>query len=216
MTTAGFVRLPDDAANTGKKVRTRTRVVGSDTVHEHYFVPVYWEDILGLYYGHSGVLTVLSSAHSSILGFVYLQNPVGSGVDAYLRQVRFQASPIDATVFDSAPRVTLERFTFTGTASGAQVTPAKRDSADATNTIKLRTAGTDMTITAGNIIKGFIVPCVMTAVGVGVPTEVVWEPSSQEGEVVVKPGEGLILRQADAGTTSDTRIVIADFTWLEV
>jgi hypothetical protein len=30
--------MPDDAANTGKKVRTQTRTVGANTVHEHYVI----------------------------------------------------------------------------------------------------------------------------------------------------------------------------------
>lgn len=37
---ASFVQLPDDSINLGKKVRTNTRVVGADTVHEHYFLLV--------------------------------------------------------------------------------------------------------------------------------------------------------------------------------
>lgn len=35
-----FIQLPDDTGNTGKKVRTVTRVTGSDTVHEHVFLVV--------------------------------------------------------------------------------------------------------------------------------------------------------------------------------
>jgi hypothetical protein len=31
-----FVQMPDDAANTGKKIRTQTRSVDGSTVHEHY------------------------------------------------------------------------------------------------------------------------------------------------------------------------------------
>ena len=31
-----YVQLPDDSANTGKKVRTNSRTVGADSVHEHY------------------------------------------------------------------------------------------------------------------------------------------------------------------------------------
>lgn len=34
------VQLPDDSANTGPKIRTQTRVVGANTVHEHYFYQV--------------------------------------------------------------------------------------------------------------------------------------------------------------------------------
>jgi hypothetical protein len=33
-----FVVLPTDALNSGKKVRTQTRVVNAETVHEHYSI----------------------------------------------------------------------------------------------------------------------------------------------------------------------------------
>src|SRR3990167_9423305 len=33
-----FVILPDDTSNTGKLVRTNTRVVGGSTVHEHFMI----------------------------------------------------------------------------------------------------------------------------------------------------------------------------------
>jgi hypothetical protein len=33
-----FVQLPDDTNNLGKKVRSNTRTVGLNTVHEHYFI----------------------------------------------------------------------------------------------------------------------------------------------------------------------------------
>ena len=33
-----IIQLPDDASNTGKKVRTQTRIVGANTVHEHYTI----------------------------------------------------------------------------------------------------------------------------------------------------------------------------------
>ena len=36
---ASYVQLPSDASNSGKKNRTQTRAVGSDTVHEHFVVP---------------------------------------------------------------------------------------------------------------------------------------------------------------------------------
>lgn len=35
---ASYVQLPDDSLNTGKKVRTNTRTVGPDTVHEHFWI----------------------------------------------------------------------------------------------------------------------------------------------------------------------------------
>lgn len=35
---ANYIRLPDDTLLTGKKVRTNDRVVGADTVHEHFMI----------------------------------------------------------------------------------------------------------------------------------------------------------------------------------
>ena len=34
--TESYIQLPDDSANTGKKVRSQSRTVGANTVHEHY------------------------------------------------------------------------------------------------------------------------------------------------------------------------------------
>ena len=34
-----YVQLPSDGSNTGKLNRTQTKVVGSNTVHEHFMVP---------------------------------------------------------------------------------------------------------------------------------------------------------------------------------
>ncbi|HKS16986.1 MAG TPA: hypothetical protein VJU16_06720, partial [Planctomycetota bacterium] len=73
---AAFVRLPDDASNTGKKVRTQSRVIGSDTVHEHFFIPTMKAEILGVYRWALDQQTVQASAQNGTsTGFFWAHVP---------------------------------------------------------------------------------------------------------------------------------------------
>ena len=62
---AAFAQLPTDSGNTGKKMRTQTRVIGADTVHEHFFIESSTRDMLGSYVAHSGVFTIQATAQTS-------------------------------------------------------------------------------------------------------------------------------------------------------
>ena len=212
---ADKIQLPSDAGNTGKKVRTLTRVIGADTVHEHFYVESYPRDIRCVSYLHSGALTVLAAAHAATAGFFWVLNPVGSGINGIVRRMKFSAGPVTALVAPTAPRILAERMTFTGTPSGATVALAARDSAETAPVLTVRSASTGITPVAGNPIRGIIVPAIMSAVGTGVPADIVWEAIDNESELILRPGEGIVVRQADAGTTSDTRRCIVDMTLLE-
>jgi len=173
--------------------------------------------LLGSYYFESGNLTILASAHASTAGFFWLVNPVGSAVILYLKKLIATTSPTAATAFVTAPRVTIERMTFTGTASGATLTPAKRDSTDAANTGTLRTAITGMTPTAGAVLGDFTVNAILTAVGIASPLDQVFFEATRDDDdlIAMRAGEGLVFRQADAGSTSDTRKIIISGQWEE-
>jgi hypothetical protein len=163
---------------------------------------------------HSGNLVIVASAHGATAGFFWLINPVGNSKEFKLRKIYFRCAPTTALVCVTAPRVTVERITFTGTASGAQLTPAKVETSEPNATGLVITASTGLTPVAGAVICGFIVSSVLTAVGVGVS----YEQSlifSQDGEIILAPGEGIVIRQADAGTASDTRKVLVNITWEE-
>lgn len=212
---AGKIILPSDTGNTGKNVRTQTRVIGADTVHEHFFVPIGARNKIGVHYFHSGRFTVQAAAHGALAGFMWLLLPTAvTGKLAALRAVEFSQGPTAATAFVSSPRVTLERVTFTGTPSGAAVTPARRDSTDVAPVVELRTASTGMTITAGALINAFMVGAVLTAVGNVPAVHQIWRPADSqnpdEESPVIRPGEALVLRQPDAGTTADTRVCWVD------
>lgn len=172
--------------------------------------------ILGGYKFESGRLTVLAAAHSSTAGFFWLINPVGSTVLCYIKKLFAHSVPVAATAFASSPRITVERVTFTGTASGATITPAKRDSNDASNVCTVRTASTGLTLTAGAVIADFLVPAVLTAVGIAVPVDQwFYDACDQNDYIVLRAGQGIVVRQADAGTTSDTRLLTVSGAWEE-
>lgn len=61
---ADKIILPLDTGNTGKNNRTQTRVIGADTVHEHFVVSVSQRSIVGGYKANAGVLTVPAAVHT--------------------------------------------------------------------------------------------------------------------------------------------------------
>lgn len=172
--------------------------------------------LLGAYKFESGILSVGSSASASTGGFFWLINPVGSTVVAYVKKLMMTGWPTAASAFVTSPRITIERMTFTGTASGATITPAKRDSNDAANTCTVRTASTSLTITAGSICGDFSIPAVLTAVGIHCPVDqYLYDSTDDDDYIVLRAGEGLVCRQADAGSSSDTRKFAVYGSWEE-
>jgi hypothetical protein len=105
----------------------------------------------------------------------------------------------------TSPRLSLERVTFTGTASGATVAGAKRRTADATQVSSIRLASTGLTLTAGAPITEFLPVAAATAVAYNTPAEAIFQPDNGDLCLLLGAGEGLVLRQADAGTAADTR-----------
>lgn len=163
---------------------------------------------------HSGRLTVGAAADAATGGRLWLINPLGSTVLLSLRRVEFVSAPTAATAFPSAPRFTVERVTFTGVAAGATVTPAQVDSTQTAAQGSLRTASTGLVLTAGATAYGFTVAPILTAVGAAVPAMQEWEPKDN-AQLVLRPGQGVVLRQADAGTVADSRMVEVDLAWDE-
>lgn len=215
---AAFVQLPTDSGNTGKKVRTQTRVVGSDTVHEHFFIPISQRGKTGVYSFTSGVLAVQAAAQNgTTTGFLWLQNPAGSTVKAAIRRLNVQSQFTTSLSTPTAPRIQFNLFTFTGTASGASITPAKVDSAQAANQVILRSASTGMTVTLGAAMWASFPFVVAGTAGLifGNAAQAEMIPQDEDGYTVLRTGEGVVCWQADAGTTADTRKWIVNGGWEE-
>src|SRR5690349_17574232 len=82
----------------------------------------------GVYYSSSGVLAVVASAHTSLQGFWWLINPVGSAVKAIIRRLTFEHSSVAAAAANT--RITVERITLTGGPASATIASLQRKSSD--------------------------------------------------------------------------------------
>lgn len=175
----------------------------------------------GLYYGSSGAIAYTTAADAATAGDLWIVN-TSSTVVAYIREVRFTANLATLALLTALPRINLERMTFTGTPSGAQITPAKRDSTDATNTATVRTASTGMTITAGAVIKSFSPPSADVIGGLlaanaasAVPVEQIFV-GDIDSFIVLRQNQGIVFRQATAGSATESRVYNIDFMWEEI
>lgn len=214
----GDVRLPVDTGNLGKYKRTQTRVVGANTVHSDYVVVGDPRNVLGVHTGSSGVLTVPAAVHNgTTTGFLWLFNPIGSTIKMQISRTvldsQFTALAVD--LLSGELRASL--FTFTGTASGAQVTPAKRGSADAAAQGNMRTASTGLTCTLGATRIGTHYQTMGLATGgAGAwnPHRADMRPVNEHEEPILLPGEGLVFWHAVAVTTANRRLII-NVSWDE-
>lgn len=208
-----FVQVPADSS--GKKLHTRQRTVGANTVEDEFTIPISQRVKTGIYIV-SQELTVLAAAHTTTAGFFWLQNPVGSTVLVSLRRIDFMSQSNTALATPTAPRIGFRLATFTGTASGAVATLGKIDSTMATNTGTVRTAITGMTVTNGAIFTSFypVINNVAAGAGATAPAALFWAPD-EDGMIVLRAGEAVACTQLTAGTTSDTRVFSVGLTFEE-
>lgn len=211
---AAKIILPSDTGNTGKNVRTQTRVVGADTVHEHFFVPQNRRSTLGVYFVNSGLLSARTAAdNGTSTGNFWLINPAGSAVKVAVREMRATIySLTHAIAQTTATRFALALYTATGTPSGATVGYGKRDSTDATPVSTMRTASTGLTVTLGNIVwaEPYHIVISTTAVGIGVINQTPTFDGTNLGdmEIILRAGEGLVCYQPDTSTTTNPRALV--------
>jgi hypothetical protein len=215
--TNSYLRVPADGI--GKKVRTRQRAIGSDTIEEQYVLALQHERVLTTrYWFHSGALVVGASADAANVGRVYVENDPDSTVLIALTWVRFTSQIGSALVAPTSPRISLKLFTFTGdTPSGAAITGVRSDTTLAAKNANwnVRTAATGMTITEGAAFASFFPTASATAVGYAPPAVDEWRPAPDRA-LILRAGEGVMVKQEDAGTTSDTRRFTLDFEVEEV
>lgn len=218
---ADKIILPLDTGNTGKKKRTQTRVVGADTVHEDFVILTSKDSKLGIYRVHSGILTIPTAAQNgTTTGHLWFSNPVGSAVKGRLRRLRETGQTVAGAIDLTVPRQLFSLFTFTGSASGATITPAKRDSTDVAAVCTVRTASAGMTVTLGATFRHTGIPAIIaTATSATIQADLppcIYPPEEpgEEDCVVIRPGEGIVLWSADASTTANRRL-FSDWSWEE-
>jgi len=163
---------------------------------------------------NSGNLVIQATAHGATIGFFWLINPVGNTKNIRLRRVECQTQLTTALVTLSAPKINIERVTFTGISSGTQIVPVKVESSQNNATGLLITTSSGLTLSAGAVAYGFLPAMAITAVGGQVPVMLEYEPL-EHSMIILVPGEGIVCRQADAGTTADTRKLTLNISWEE-
>jgi hypothetical protein len=218
---ANLIILPSDTGNTGKNVRTQTRVVSGNTVHEHFYINTRKAELLGVYRLGLAQQTVSATAQNGTsTGFCWMHVPTAiSNKQARIRRIKVDSQHSSALATPTAPRLVFSRFTFTGTASGASAgTPVKIDSAYPASILDLRTAVTGLTVTLVGILGISGITGALTAVGAYSPVGI--EPfsdyDSEDNWPIIKPGEGIVIWQDTVGTASDTRKLNISILWDDI
>lgn len=209
---AAFIQLPVDTGNTGKKNRTQTRTVGADSVHEHFVIPISPRSVVGSFKASSGTLTVPAAVQNGVsTGYIWLYNPVGTAIKMAVKRISWNIQFIALAVDLLGGELRFSFFTFTGTGSGALITPAKHDSTDAAAVGNMRTASTGMTVTVGATIYGTQYPTMDLATGGAGhwnPEWNQWQPDAEQDEQILRPGEGIVAWHAIAVTAANRRLFI--------
>lgn len=225
---AGFVQLPLDTGNTGKKVRTQTKTVGADTVHEHFFVAGRQASVLGVYKVFSTLQSVQATAQNGTsTGFLWLHVPTAvTGKKMRLRRLWASFVTTGTTAMPTVPRLLLQRFTFTGTASGASVVASKMATSMPSAAADIRSASTGLSVSlvASAFVGGTLVPPTLIAgtaasfVTQAAPDQFLFNSVSdvEDDFCVIAPGEGVVVYQPDAGTASDARRFTLNLVWDEI
>lgn len=218
---AGYIQLPLDTGNTGKKVQTQVETIGSDVVYAHLYVQRRAAKLTGVYRYCSAQNTVLATAHTpTATAFLYMFNPAANtGKNIRIRRAWAHSLNSTALATPTAPRLVMARSTFTGTASGAALTPDKVASAYGASSAYLSAAITGATVAAmvANVGAAGITQCV-TAVGAMEPADsyILDAQGSEDEFEVLAAGECAVFYQDVAGTAADTRKVQINLVWDEI
>lgn len=208
---ADKILLPSDVGNTGKKVRTQTRVIGADTVHEHFFVQERQAKILSIYRLALVQATVAAAAQNgTTAGVLFGHMPSAvSGKAMRLRRLSVTSQHSTALATPTAPRLLVRRYTSAGGLSGTLLAPNINNSVvHIAPACLFSLANTGTTVVHVGI--GFAAAALagaLTAVGAYEPCyKDLIDPASEEDEwPTFFPGEGFVVFQDTAGTASDTR-----------
>lgn len=205
--------LPDDAGNLGKKIRTQTKVIAGEVVHEYFFAPDRAAKVLSIYRLALVQATIVASAQNgTTAGFLFGHMPAAvSGKAMRLRRLAMSTQHSTVLATPTAPRLLARRFTSAAALSGALVAPDINNSLlHAVPACLFSLVNTGVTVVHVGIGFGAgAVAGALTAVGAYEPCmKDIIDPAADEDDwPVYHPGQGFVLYQDTAGTASDTRKV---------
>jgi hypothetical protein len=218
---AAIIQLPDDAGNAGKKIRTQSRVVGANTVHEHFFIEGRACQVLSVYRLAVTQQTVLAAAQNgTTAGFLFGHMPSTAGAKSLrIRRASFTSQHSTALATPTAPRLVIRRYTSAGGLSGAALAPAKVKTSWANPAAIFSLVNTGNTVVhVGDPFGAAALAGALTAVGAYEPCyKDLVDPAADEDEwMEFAAGEGFVVYQDTAGTTSDTRKFSLQFLFDEI
>jgi hypothetical protein len=152
---------------------------------------------------------------------VFLVNPLSNsaaGIYMAIDRVTLKQNFSTTLAVDLiAPIIRASKFTFTGTLSAAQITPAKRKTADAAPTCAVSLLSTGLTITNNATIYEWIGQTMDLVTGGGGHWSAQndeWNPADEDDELILAPGEGLVLWSTLAVTTANRKLIL-NGAWFE-
>ena len=211
--------LPTDSGNTGKKIRTKESVVGANTVEEYFFIPSSERNATGQYKFVIPAQAIPTAVHNGTsTGFLFLVNPLSSTVNIAVDRMSFKHNFSTTLAVDLiAPLIYISRISFTGTLSAAATTPAKRKTSDAAAQGLIATASTGLTVTNVANVYSFIgqtMDLVTGGAGHWIAQNDEWNPQDEDDELVLVPGEGVVVWSTFAVTTANRKLLI-NGAWFE-
>jgi hypothetical protein len=217
--TDNVVILPLDTGNTGKKIRTKESVVGANTVEEYFFIPSSERDEVGHFKFVVPAQAIPAAVHTgTTTGFMFLINPLTSTIKVAVDRMTFKHNFSTTLAVDLiAPLINVNRISFTGTLSAGATTPAKRRTTDAAAQALLATASTGLTVTNVAAVWAFVGNTMDLLTGGGghwsAQTDE-WNPSDESDELILLPGEGIVVWSTFAVTTGNRKLLI-NGAWVE-
>lgn len=195
-----YTQLPPDS--TGNKIRTRTKVIGANTVHEQ----AVYQAALPTYYALADAVAFAANKH-----LISIMNAAGSGKVVSIKKM-FMINTQLASVTGVAIRADVKRTT--AHSAGTTITPTLCDSTNAALPAEI-TVKTGATVTESSLLF----PLTFTNDEAGATqafpsTQLMaglnWMPEGVETqETRLRPGEGLTVKQITSST-------VGQFAWLMV
>lgn len=223
-----YVQLPSESGNTGKKVSYVQKTINSETVVIPRTVNERYGEVAGVFRLTSTLQSVsVAAQNGTSTGFFWLVNDAGNTKTIRIRRLSLQYNFIGVTTLTTLPRMVIQRFTKSGTPSGAQTLGVNIDGASVVAAVAdLRTAVTGMTVslTANTVLAASLPPQgqVSGTAAVFETTatynfEMLDAESVEDQWITIPPGQGIVMWQADAGgATTDTRRFVYNLVWDEI
>jgi hypothetical protein len=215
---ASYVQLPADTANTGKKNRTHTKAIGSDTVHEHFMVPSPGYTRTGRYCYQSTGTTIAASSGST--AFVLAMTTTAT-YRAVIRSIDVCWGAQGETVIaETAPVIAVQKATY-GTAISATTlaTALAYQSSSTAAQVLAYTGSSGATVGTPKPFASFVIPSMVSTAGTYGGSASIYKSGEQYDlgtGLEMKAGDVLQVFQQDAGTASDVRKYTVRVEWDEV